>query len=698
MIKNRYYRDRNPKTMKKYLIPFVLLFSCNSKEVTPPEPVYPIPSESQLAWHDLEYYAFVHFNMNTFSDMEWGMGDESPEQFNPTELDTRQWAKVVKDAGMKGIIITAKHHDGFCLWPSAYTEHSVKNSPWKDGKGDLIRELREACEEYGLEMGIYYSPWDRNHAAYGTPEYITYMRNQLRELLTNYGDIFEVWFDGANGGTGYYGGANENRFVDKLSYYDWPNTYALVRELQPKAVMFSDGGPDVRWVGNEEGFAYETTWSNLMRDSVYAGMPEYPEKYASGQENGTHWVPAEADVSIRPGWYYHAYEDHKVKTLPQLLDIYYNSIGRNASLLINFPVDRRGLIHERDVEQIMKLSTKIKEDFAVDLAQKAKLSASNERGRGFEISQVQNDDKNRYWAAEDGVIHNEIIIKFPQKQRINRFLAQEHIALGQRIKEFTLEAKTPNGWQLIHKGSTIGIKRILRFEEVETDKLRFTILDAKASPTISRLGVYLAPKLITEPLFKRDQSGTVTLSVPEKSVNIYYTIDGSMPDNQSTQYESPIKIDSPLRLSAVSYDPTSGKSSEVMVKDLDIAKAKWKVIHNDPNAIKTIDEDPATFWSSNNQELTVDLGEVIHIKGFTYLPPQNRFMQGVISKYSFQSSVDGKTWTERAKGEFPNIHNNPIEQMIRFEDAQARYVKLKSLGTTDNQAASFAEIGVITID
>lgn len=698
MIKNRYYRDRNPKTMKKYLIPFVLLFSCNSTEVPPPEPVYPIPSESQLAWHDLEYYAFVHFNMNTFSDMEWGMGDESPEQFNPTELDTRQWAKVVKDAGMKGIIITAKHHDGFCLWPSAYTEHSVKNSPWKEGKGDLIRELREACDEYGLEMGIYYSPWDRNHAAYGTPEYISYMRNQLKELLTNYGDIFEVWFDGANGGTGYYGGANENRFVDKLTYYDWPKTYALVRELQPKAVMFSDGGPDVRWVGNEEGFAYETTWSNLMRDSVYAGMPEYPEKYASGQENGTHWVPAEADVSIRPGWYYHAYEDHKVKTLPQLLDIYYNSIGRNASLLINFPVDRRGLIHEKDVEQIMKLSTKIKEDFAVDFVQKAKLSASNERGRGFEISQVLKEDKNKYWAAEDGVIHNEILIKFPQKQDINRFLAQEHIALGQRIKEFTLEAKTQNGWQLIHKGSTIGTKRILRFDEVETDELRFTILDAKASPTFSRLAAYLAPKLITEPFFRRDQSGTVSLSIPEKSVDIYYTLDGSIPDSQSNQYENPIKIDKPVRLNAISYDPSSGKSSEVFVKDLDIAKAQWKVIHTETDAAKAIDEDPSTFWSSNNQELTVDLGEVIHIKGFTYLPPQNRFMRGVISKYSFQSSMDGKTWTERAKGEFPNIHNNPIEQMIRFEDAQARYVKLKSLGTTDNQAASFAEIGVITID
>lgn len=684
--------------MKKLLILLIIVCACQGPEVAPPAPVYPIPSERQLAWHDLEYYGFVHFNMNTFSDMEWGMGDEDPADFNPTALDTRLWAKVAKEAGMKGIIITAKHHDGFCLWPSAYTEHSVKNTPWKGGKGDLIQELREACDEFGLEMGIYYSPWDRNHADYGTPAYITYMRNQLTELLTNYGEIFEVWFDGANGGTGYYGGANENRYVDKLTYYDWPNIYALVRELQPGAVLFSDGGPDVRWVGNEDGYAYETTWSNLMRDSVYAGMPEYPEKYASGQEDGTHWVPAEADVSIRPGWYYHEYEDHKVKTLPQLLDIYYNSIGRNAALLINFPVDRRGLIHEKDVEQIMKLSAKIQEDFAQDLAQKAKLSASNERGRGFEIKQVLNEDKNKYWAAEDGVIHNEILIKFPQKQTINRFMVQEHIALGQRVKGFTLEAKTADNWKIIHTGTTIGAKRILRLEDIETDELRFTIIDAKASPTLSRIGVYHAPALLIEPMLKRDKSGAVTLNVPGSNVDIYYTLDGSNPSINSLKYERPVMVDQAVQLRAISHDPATGQHSEILVQDLDMAKAKWRVIHNDPNAEKAIDEDPNTFWQSTGDELTVDLGEVITIHGFTYLPPQNRFMSGVIMKYVFESSLDGKNWKIWNSGEFSNIRNNPIKQSVRFEPIEARYIKLKSLQTTDNQLASFSELGVLTGD
>lgn len=321
-----------------------------------------MPSHRQLMWHEMEYYGFIHFNMNTFTNMEWGMGNESPESFNPTELDARQWARVAKEAGMKGIILTAKHHDGFCLWPSAYTEHSVKNAPWKNGKGDVVRELADACREYGLKMGVYLSPWDRNHSAYGSPEYVTYFHNQLKELLTNYGDIFEVWFDGANGGSGYYGGANETRKIDNKTYYQWDEVTRIVRELQPNAVIFGDGGPDVRWVGNEEGWANETNWNLLRKIEVYPGYPKH-EQLRSGHEDGTHWVPAEADVSIRPGWYYHPSEDHQVKSLPHLLDIYYQSVGRNASLLLNLPVDTRGLIHENDVRQLMALKNQLDKDF-----------------------------------------------------------------------------------------------------------------------------------------------------------------------------------------------------------------------------------------------------------------------------------------------------------------------------------------------
>ncbi len=476
------------KLLPVFILTSVLLVSCTVPN--PPQPVLPIPSERQRAWHNLEYYAFIHFNMNTFTGKEWGMGDEDPLLFYPTELDARQWARIVHDAGMKGIIITAKHHDGFCLWPSQYTEHSVKNSLWKEGKGDVIRELADACNEFGIKMGIYYSPWDRNHPDYGQPEYITYMRNQLKELLIQYGDLFEIWFDGANGGSGYYGGAYEERRVDKKKYYDWPNTIDLVRKLQPSAVIFSDAGPDVRWVGNEQGFAYETTWSPMMRDSVYPGMESYDKKYAAGDEMGTHWVPAEADVSIRPGWYYHPEEDDQVKSLSQLRDIYYHSIGRNSALLINFPVDRRGIIHEKDEEQILKLAESIRNDFANNLTSLATVSASNEIGKGFEANNTVDGNPETFWATQDGISSAELTFEFPHPIFINMIDVREFIPLGQRVRSFIMEIETPMGKRTLHSGTTIGARRILRFDEVEVTRLHLQITDAKESVVLREVGIY----------------------------------------------------------------------------------------------------------------------------------------------------------------------------------------------------------------
>jgi len=480
-----------------FIIALLALVSCS--KVNPPEPFGPIPSERQLVWHEMEFYAFVHFNMNTFTDKEWGFGDESPELFNPTELDCRQWARVCKEAGMKGIILTAKHHDGFCLWPSQYTEHSVKNSPWKDGKGDVVGELADACKEYGLKMGIYLSPWDRNHADYGKPAYITYYRNQLRELLTNYGDLFEVWFDGANGGTGYYGGANENRKIDRKTYYDWDNTYSIIRELQPQAVIFSDGGPDIRWVGNEEGWANPANWCLLRRKEVYPGYGRYKE-LRSGHEDGTHWVPAECDVSIRPGWYYHPVQDNKVKSLTHLLNIYYRSIGRNASFLLNFPVDSRGLIHENDVKQVLKLAETIGKDFTKDLARGKKVQASQIRGnsRKFSPRNVNDGKKDTYWTTDDQATTANLVIDLGKPTSINRFLVQEYIPLGQRVQQFTIEAFLKNSWQEIASETTIGYKRILRFTTVETGKIRFNITQSKACPVISNIELYNAPVIIQE--------------------------------------------------------------------------------------------------------------------------------------------------------------------------------------------------------
>lgn len=447
----------------------------------------PLPSQRQLEWQDLEYYAFIHFSINTFTDKEWGFGDESPTLFNPSELDTDQWARVISEAGMKGVVITAKHHDGFCLWPSDYTEHSVKNSPWKDGNGDLLKELSESCKKYGLKMGVYLSPWDRNHSDYGTEAYLDYYRKQLRELLSNYGPIFEVWFDGANGGDGFYGGANEMRKINNKTYYDWPNTHKIVRELQPKAVMFSDAGPDIRWVGNEKGYANQTTWSTINRDSIYPGMPDF-SRFSSGQELGSHWVPTETDVSIRPGWFYHSSEDDKVKSLEHLWDIYCNSVGLNSNLLLNLPVDRRGLIHENDVAALMDLKSKIDRVFETNSAEHASIKIENEnRVIGRKII----TDRARETYLEVNQKDSRIILELDQTIRSNLFIIEEAIQNGQRIRSFQVELLKGGQWEPIYEGTTIGNKRIIRFSTQEIKAIAIKITDFDHLAMISELGLYL---------------------------------------------------------------------------------------------------------------------------------------------------------------------------------------------------------------
>jgi hexosaminidase len=335
--------------------------------VEPPVPYGPVPSARQLRWHELEFYGFIHFTVNTFTDKEWGYGDENPAEFNPTDFNADQIAQTAADASMKALILTCKHHDGFCLWPTKYTERCVRNSPWKNGQGDVVNEISDACRRHGLKFGIYLSPWDRSRAEYGTPEYITYFRNQLRELLTNYGPIFEVWFDGANGGDGFYGGAKEKRMIDRKTYYDWPNTWKLVRELQPGACIWSDGGPDVRWVGNEDGMADETCWATLNGADFAPGQADM-KRLSSGDRPGTDWIPAECDVSIRPGWFYHAKEDGKVRPPQNLFDLYMKSVGRGAALILNLPPDRRGQIHENDVRALLEFRRMVDSAFANDLA------------------------------------------------------------------------------------------------------------------------------------------------------------------------------------------------------------------------------------------------------------------------------------------------------------------------------------------
>lgn len=471
------------------------IFSCKTDtipQVDPPKAFGPLPSQAQLDWHDMQYYMFVHFNMNTFTNKEWGYGDESPSTFNPSELDPRQWAKIAQEAGMKGIILTAKHHDGFCLWPSAYTEHSVKNSPWKAGKGDVIQELADACKEYGLKMGLYLSPWDRNHAQYGQAEYLEYFHNQIRELLSNYGEVFEFWFDGANGGDGYYGGAKEERRVDRKNYYKWEETFALVHELQPNTLIFSDGGPDIRWVGNEKGFANQENWSLLRREEVYPGFPNGKE-LTTGHYDGTHWVPAEVDVSIRPGWYYHPEQDTMVKSVEELMDIYYKSVGRNANLLLNIPVDTRGKIHPNDSTRLMEFAQARAYELKENIAHGVKVLTNSHYQYSAEYDglKLTDGDPNTYWASDDGVNRNFCTIEFGLPKKFNRIVIQEHVALGQRVDSFFVAARREGNWDILGWGCSIGYKRIFRLAEpVYSHRLTLDLVSAKAPPMISNFEVY----------------------------------------------------------------------------------------------------------------------------------------------------------------------------------------------------------------
>lgn len=473
----------------------------NPADPAVPAPWGPLPTARQLAWHELEFYGFLHFTVNTFTNKEWGYGDEDPRVFNPSAFDADQIVRTARDAGMKGLILTAKHHDGFCLWPSRYTEHSVKNSPWKAGKGDVVKEIADACRRHGLKFGVYLSPWDRNHRDYGRPEYVAYYRQQLRELLTGYGELFTVWFDGANGGDGFYGGARETRRIDNRTYYDWPNTWKIVRELMPGACLFSDAGPDVRWVGNESGVAGDPCWAtlDLTRPGRYPGGSS--AGLNSGERPGTAWLPAECDVSIRPGWFWHPAEDARMKTPAQVVDLYFKSVGRGACLNLNIPPDRRGRIADPDVRSLQAFRRHLDATFARDLAAGAKAAASNTRGglARFGPGKVLDADRATYWTTDDAATTPELTLDLPTAVTFNVVSLREFLPLGQRVEAFALDAWQDGAWREVAKGTSIGNRRLLRLAPVTTTRVRLRITRAPVPPALSELSLYAEPSLSSSP-------------------------------------------------------------------------------------------------------------------------------------------------------------------------------------------------------
>lgn len=609
--------------------------SCTSGKVLPPEPILPVPEPKQVEWQQMETYAFIHFGLNTFNDREWGYGDTDPKTFNPTNLDCEQWAQTLVKAGMKGVILTAKHHDGFCLWPFEGTDYSVKNSPWKNGQGNVVKELSEACKKYGLKFAVYLSPWDRHQANYGTPEYLPYFYAQLHDLLTNYGPVFEVWFDGANGGDGWYGGAKDIRTIDRKNYYNYPRIYEMLDSIQPQAIIFSDGGPGCRWVGNEKGFAGATNWSFLRKGEVHPGYDKsYELQY--GHPDGNQWVPAECDVSIRPGWFYHPEEDDRVKSPDQLVDLYYRSVGHNATLLLNFPVDRRGLIHPVDSANAVRFHEMIQQQLKTNLVAGMIPKVSNERGGDFVASALTDDNFDTYWATEDGVTTANIEFSFDTPTRMNRMMLQEYIPLGQRVKAFVVEYLDKDTWlpvKLNEETTTIGYKRLLRFETVETKGIRIRITDARGPLCLSNVGVY--------------DAGNVSDSFVEK-----------VEDIESVPYLLPD------------------------VKAEEAAKAS--------------DKQAQTTCFVEGDRLLIDLQEERLVSSLHFLPDQGEPNKGLIANYEIRVGTSKDAVNQLVKsGEFSNIQNNPVMQSVFFTPVKTRYIELKATRMIHaGEPMGFAELGV----
>lgn len=609
--------------------------SCTSGKVLPPEPILPVPEPKQVEWQQMETYAFIHFGLNTFNDREWGYGDTDPKTFNPTNLDCEQWAQTLVKAGMKGVILTAKHHDGFCLWPFEGTDYSVKNSPWKNGQGNVVKELSEACKKYGLKFAVYLSPWDRHQANYGTPEYLPYFYAQLHDLLTNYGPVFEVWFDGANGGDGWYGGAKDIRTIDRKNYYNYPRIYEMLDSIQPQAIIFSDGGPGCRWVGNEKGFAGATNWSFLRKGEVHPGYDKsYELQY--GHPDGNQWVPAECDVSIRPGWFYHPEEDDRVKSPDQLVDLYYRSVGHNATLLLNFPVDRRGLIHPVDSANAVRFHEMIQQQLKTNLVAGMTPKVSNERGGDFVASALTDDNFDTYWATEDGVTTADIEFSFDTPTRMNRMMLQEYIPLGQRVKAFVVEYLDKDTWlpvKLNEETTTIGYKRLLRFETVKTKGIRIRITDARGLLCLSSVGVY--------------DAGNVSDSFVEK-----------VEDIESLPYLLPdVKAD---------------------------------------EAAKASDKQAQTTCFVEGDRLLIELQEERLVSSLHFLPDQGEPNKGLIANYEIRVGVSKDAVNQLVKsGEFSNIQNNPVMQSVFFTPVKARYIELKATRMIRaGEPMGFAELGV----
>jgi alpha-L-fucosidase len=664
------------------------------------------PSAKQLAWQRLETTAFVHFGTNTFYNQEWGQGTENPERFNPTLLNTDQWAKVIKEAGFNMLIFTCKHHDGLCMWPSKFTNHTIAASPWLNGNGDLVKQVAESCQKYKLKFGIYLSPWDRHESSYGnTDEYNKFFLNQLTELLTNYGTVDEVWFDGACGE-----GANGKKQV-----YDWDAYYALIHKLQPNAVI-AVMGPDVRWVGTESGYGRETEWSvvpyamadqeKIAENSQQAVSKDgfVPTGDMVNMDLGSReaiknaqsliWYPSEVDVSIRPGWFWHASENTSVKSPEKLLDIYFSSVGRNSVLLLNIPPDTNGLIHEADIKSLTAwkgaLNTIFKQNLAKASTPKSVINKS-------EVIALTDNNDTTYWDTGNDTTYS-FELELEKTTEFDILLLQENICIGQRIEQFNLQANVDGGWKTIIRGTTVGYKRLLRFPAVKTNRIRFTIEHSRLAPALSEFGLYKQLPVVeanpSSASFREKVS--VTLSCSEAKADIFYTTDGSAPNQKSRKYKKPFNLQETTKLNciAIRKDGTSGFLTNFSFQkadyDLQLLNAPdGKYSGGGPFGLVDKAKGSADFadgrWSGFNGtdlECIIDLGKEKELNHFGINFNENT-KSWIFRPQSveFSVSTNGKDFETIHFENFENPEKDS-EQIIpiNFEHlCKARYIKVKAI-------------------
>jgi alpha-L-fucosidase len=637
-----------------------------------------VPTPRQMAWQKQEIIAFIHFGLNTFTGAEWGTGKVDQSIFDPVDLDARSWVRALKAAGVKTVIVTAKHHDGFCLWPSKYTDYSVRTTPWKNGKGDVVGDVAAACREMGLGLGIYLSPWDRHEPCYGdSPRYNEHFRQQLAELLSDYGPVTEVWFDGANGE-----GPNGKRQV-----YDWASYYALIRKLQPKAVI-AICGPDVRWVGTESGYGRDTEWSVvpatlLNQDSIAAGSQQtvvdgaFIPRDMVQEDLGARekllnaralvWYPAETNFSIRPGWFYHSSQDDHVKSPEKLVDIYYSSVGKNGVMLVNVPPDTRGLFHPNDVKSLAGMKLILDRTFKENLAAGAVVSASSETKGHRGISAIDRSPES-CWIPHGEVTTGWLELALPEARSFDRALLQEDIRLGQHVEHFHLEAWNGSRWDTIARGSTIGYKRLLRFAPVTARRVRLVVDAARRSPAISNLALYKAPAQVS---FTPEGGGfadtlNVEMRADRSGVEIHYTMDGSDPVPASPVYAMPVCITHPVTIRA--YAAPHGergvtfqearfiKSQRVASVSLAHASSeKYRasgsttLVDGRRGLVDPFDRDWLGF-EGDSLVATIDLGKRVRVAMVTagFLQNQESWIFLPI-EVMVEVSVDGMAWT-RAGG------------------------------------------------